>query len=290
MKQKGEWQKVYRSKIVTDSGQVVRFGYEYGIIFDIDPLNGVDVELAKSQGFQQLGETVEGRSINGINREIRGKIVDNIEENKKLLLSSLSVFTKGKLYFGEDYYCDIVVKKTPYIVHPIGGAARFSMMVFCPFPFWLYKMPSEYMLGGYVAKFEFPTMLNEHYFGVEQESYFINCANGGNVAQPFSAKFSTRAQTVSNFGILNVKTGRKLTITEELPLGDIITLYQKEGRVYLTRTREGIEENIFYALDEDSDLFTLDAGDNLLRRFAESGETDLQISISFNTAFAGVVN
>lgn len=281
---------VYQSKIVTENGQIVRFGYDYGIIFDIDPLNGVDVELARSQGFQQLGETVEGRSINGINREIRGKIVDNIEENKKLLLSSLSVFTKGKLYFGEDYYCDIVVKKTPYIVHPIGGAARFSMMVFCPFPFWLYKMPSEYMLGGYVAKFEFPTMLNEHYFGVEQESYFINCANGGNVAQPFSAKFSTRAQTVSNFGILNVKTGQKLTITEDLILGDVITLYQKEGRVYLVRMREGVEENIFYALDESSDLFTLEAGDNLLRRIAESGESDLQISVSFNAAFSGVVN
>lgn len=281
---------MYKSKIVTEAGQIVRFGYEYGIIFDISPLNGVEVTLAKSQGFQQVGETVEGQSVGGISREVKGKIIHHVEENTTLLLSSLSVFTKGKLYFEEDYFCDIVIKKTPYITKPEGKMPSFSFLVFCPSPFWLFKSPSEYMLGGYVAAFSFPTTLDSHYFGKEQASYFINCSNPGTVKQPFTAKFSTRAATVKNFGIVNVATGQKLTISEELPLGDVITLWQKEGRVYITRMREGVETNIFYALDEESDLFTLGAGDNLLRRVAEIGEADLQVSVSFNAAYAGVMN
>ena len=35
---------MYSARIETDAGKIVRFGYEFGNVFDISPLSGVDVE------------------------------------------------------------------------------------------------------------------------------------------------------------------------------------------------------------------------------------------------------
>ena len=47
------------------SGQSFSFGYKAGVLYSIDPIGDLPVELETSQGYQQVGATVESRSIPG---------------------------------------------------------------------------------------------------------------------------------------------------------------------------------------------------------------------------------
>ena len=63
---------MYNAKIVSNNGTVLNLGFDYGIIFDITPLSGTDIEISTSQSFQQIGESVENSSALGLTREIYG--------------------------------------------------------------------------------------------------------------------------------------------------------------------------------------------------------------------------
>lgn len=54
------------------SGQSFSFGYKAGVLYSIDPIGDLPVELETSQGYQQVGATVESRSISGVTRTITG--------------------------------------------------------------------------------------------------------------------------------------------------------------------------------------------------------------------------
>jgi hypothetical protein len=60
---------------------------------------------------------------------------------------------------------------------------------------------------------------------------------------------------------------------------------RENGRLYVQRG----EEDVFAILDENSDLFVLHPGDNVLKMTAGSGLEGLRVSISYNAAEIGVV-
>ena len=53
------------------SGQSFSFGYKAGVLYSIDPIGDLPVELETSQGYQQVGATVESRSISGVTRTVK---------------------------------------------------------------------------------------------------------------------------------------------------------------------------------------------------------------------------
>lgn len=276
---------MYNARIETDAGKIVRFGYEYGNIFDITPLSGVDVTFGTSQGFQQVGETVETQSVQGISRTIRGAFTGTDPETAaRAMLRALPIFTTGRLIFNDQYFCRIHVKKTPYVHRSGSGKYTFDMMLYCETPYWLNVKGDQYVMGGYTAAFSFPVLYDSHAFGVRNESAFTNCINSGAVDIPFTARFTTDTET-TNFGFVNVYTLEHLTLNMTLALGDSVTVSRENGRLYVQRG----EEDIFAVLDESSDLFMLHPGDNVLRMTAESGLSGLQVSISYNAAEIGVI-
>ena len=52
-------------KIVTDAGAVLHLGWDYNAPYNLDPLNGVDVDIQTAQGINQTGTTVERQSVAG---------------------------------------------------------------------------------------------------------------------------------------------------------------------------------------------------------------------------------
>ena len=56
---------MYEARFETEDGRSFRFGYPYGSVFSIDPLSELDVALSTSQGFQQVGVTVESADVGG---------------------------------------------------------------------------------------------------------------------------------------------------------------------------------------------------------------------------------
>lgn len=273
--------------ILTDAGAKLHLGWDYGIPYYIDPINGVDVDISTSQGVNQVGVTVDQQSVGGVYREITGDFLAG-DAAAAAFLNALPYNTAGTLYLFDKYFARIVVSKTPYITG-YNGILHFSLMVLCDKPYWLSLTASEYQLGGYTAAFQFAVNYAEpHTFGIKNDAW-TNIANTGSLPVPYTARFTASA-AVQNPSLLNVLTGDHVKLLTILEPGDSIELYRTtSGKVAVTRTRDGIASNIFGTLDEDSTLFDLAPGDNVLRMSADAGTEALQASLSFYPMFSGIL-
>ena len=276
---------MYNAKILLDNGKEIKLGYEYGIAFDIDPINGVNIDLGTSQGFQQIGETVESQGVGGISRKITGVIMSDFAA--KNLLNSIRLFDTGKLIFNERYFTEFYVKQTPEVVKKSGGKIVFSMLIFSPYPYWFSTVENAFVLGRYEPAFSFPVIYDTHQFGVRSDNVFVNAINNGTAKQPFKARFTSSLES-SGYGVANALTGEMIRLNDTLGIGEVVDVYRKDGRLIVEKTTGSEKENIFYTLDEDSDLLWINVGDNILRPFADSGEVNLEVSVTFNDAFVGV--
>ena len=281
---------MYNARIETEDGKSFGFGTQYGSVFDISPLSGADVNIATSQGFQQIGVTVENQSVGGMSRTIKGVFMDSKQTAiMQSMLESLPVFTRGKLYFNEKYYTEIVFKKTPAIVKKKNRKTTFTMMVYCKDPFWHTVESSAYNIGDYIPMFHFPVIYDSHVFARKNPSSFVNCYNVGSVKVPFKLTMRSDA-TVQNAGIINANTLEYIKLNRDILLGDVIEIYRDNGRLFVTLTREGVKTDVFADLDEGSNLFWMYPADNIIRLTADDGLQNLVGVVTFDPAYMGVLD
>lgn len=126
---------VFDAIFTASSGQSFSFGYKAGVLYSIDPIGDLPVELETSQGYQQVGATVESRSISGVTRTITGRILRNTAYLKRQLRDIFTPGATGRLTVAGKYYCDAEVQRCPAI-----SAANlwptFSFQLYCPNPYW----------------------------------------------------------------------------------------------------------------------------------------------------------
>lgn len=277
---------MYNARIDTSGGKSAYFGFEYGSIFDIDPLSGIDVTLSTSQAYQQMGETVETQTVKGINRTIKGVLLN--ETAARNLVDALPPLVSGKLYFLKSgqvpYFCNIVIKKAPKVHKDSNGKMSFTMAVFCPDPFWYVDSLTTEEITRYESTFSYATMLDSHTFGTVSSGSYVVMQNRGAVDASFTAVFTTLS-TTSNFSITNTLTGEVLKVNNSLERGDIIRVFHENGRIRITKN----DQNIYASLDDDSTMFWLHPGDNIIEKDADVGVDALQVKISFNTPYMGVL-
>lgn len=277
----------YNAKIVTNKGDVLNLGLDYGVAFDITPLSGMDIDVYTSQSFQQIGESVENSSVLGLIREIYGVIIDNERTTQEKLFKVFSVFSSGRLYVG-DRYCEFVTSKTPYISREKNRKLTFMTAVFCPYPFWLDEKLSEYTFGGIVPAFSFPVIYDSHRYSTKKPIEATNCYNKGNVKQTIEIEFSTSANT-RGFGLRNNTTGKFIKINEEIFGEDKVKVFQDNGEIKIELIRVGEKTSIISKLVNKSTLFEVETGDNILTPFADVGIENLNVYVKFNPAYTGVI-
>lgn len=267
------------------------FGFSGGSVFDIDPLSGLDVTIGTSQGFNQVGETITGMSIKGVKRRISGVIFDRRSDASiaRRMQRVLSAFTRGRLYVG-DRYCDAVVQKTPEFVREKDGRLTFALQIFCPTPYWYDKKTTQRQLGGYVPSFMFPVnYATPHTFGVKAASAFVNCVSDGEAEVPYTATFTALA-LATNVGLIDVQTMEYIKVFDTIEVGEKITIGREDGHLIARKTTpDGVTADVFSKLDEDSTLFSLKPGDNVLKATADEGEEHLVVYIGYSNAYIGVV-
>lgn len=278
---------MYNAKIVTSNGTVLNLGFEHGIVFDITPLSGTDIDVSTSQSFQQIGESVENSSVLGLTREIYGVIINNEKTTQEKLFKVFSAFSSGRLYIG-DRYCDFVTSKTPYISREKSGRLTFMTAIFCPYPFWLDEKLSEYVFGGITPAFSFPVIYDRHIYSTRKPIEMTNCHNKGNVKQTMEIEFSTFASS-SGFGLRDDATGSFVKVNEEISGEDKVVIRQENGELKIELIREGVKSNIIGKLADRSTLFELQTGDNVLTPFADDGVANLNVYVKFNPAYTGVI-
>ena len=277
---------MYNAKFVKSNGDVFSFGLEYGTIFDISPLSELDVQIGTNQGFQQIGDTIQTRGMKGVTRTIRGRIIGKANSLKRRMLTVFSPFASGKLYFDGKYYCNAVVKKTPAI-SVNDRDAEFSMMLYCPSPYWYAAQQSSYSIGRIIPAFHFPTAYTTHKFGTKNPSAFINVYNPGEDTDDFELEFYATGD-VTTCGVIDINTQEFIEITTELTAGEVVRMYRDSGRLRVEMLSGGVATDIFGLLKYDSNLFTIRSGNNVWKMYASAGIDSLSVEATFNVAYPGV--
>ena len=283
---------MYNAQFISNTGVTFNFGLEWGTAFDVDPLSGLDVDVSVSQGFQQIGNTVTGMSVQGVKRKVSGVITDRANDVQiaNNMQKALSAFTRGK-FVVENRYCDAIVQKTPEFVRMKNGMLTFALQIFCPLPYWMSTESTVKRLGGYTAAFRFPVNYSKpHKFGDKAESAFVNCEQPGEVDVPYKVQFTAQGE-VRNFGLIDTRTMDHIKIFETIVPGHVVEVGREDGQLYVRKKLEdGTVEDIFMKLDESSVLFSLRAGDNVLKATADEGERLLTAFVEYTSAYIGVVS
>ena len=181
------------------SGQSFSFGYKAGVLYSIDPIGDLPVELETSQGYQQVGATVESRSISGVTRTITGRILRNTAYLKRQLRDIFTPGATGRLTVAGKYYCDAEVQRCPAI-----SAANlwptFSFQLYCPNPYWRSVTETSVSLFYTQPAFRLPVCYSTHQFGLRIQSDFLKLSNPGPDTQDFVLTLTAQG-VVQNPGV-----------------------------------------------------------------------------------------
>jgi len=95
---------VYEVIFENDNGKVFTFGPSGSNWFGINMADGMEVTLGKSQGFSQMGETVETQSVAGRTLNVTGQFYGDVVSHKNRLRNVCPPLSSGRLIFQKTHY------------------------------------------------------------------------------------------------------------------------------------------------------------------------------------------
>lgn len=279
---------MYSCKFINNNGNVFLFGVENNLLFDVEGLSGVSVDIGTAQGFSQIGETVQAETVSGQELKISGTIFKNIPQTKKAMRNIIAPFARGKFIFNDKYYYDVVVQNAPEF-SPVKNNGVFSLRLFSAFPFPRAMSDNNFLIGGITPMFSFPVnYATPHQFGVKSAARYLNVLNSGDVKTPFKVVITTKTQS-SNITLTNLETFKFLKLNGVLNAHEILTIYRdNNNQLRAEKTVDGETEDVIDWIDENSDLFELSVGDNLILANDDEGGAELTVQIIFNSVLSGV--
>lgn len=278
---------MFDAVFTSSDGQTFAFGYKAGVLYNIDPLGDLPIDLETSQGYQQIGATVESRSISGVTRTITGRILRNTDYCKRQLRDVFAPYVTGRLTVAGKYYCDAEVQRTP----AISAASRwptFSLQLYCPNPYWLSVTETNAVTLQVTPTFTLPVCYDSHQYGLRAQAEWLKIQNDGLDTQDWTLTMTAHG-TIENPAVMDPETGEYIRFLVTLEDTDQIKIWRENGRLRIERIISGVAINGFSLLDETSSLWTLRHGTQAWLRTADSGEERLYLSMSCNAAFSTVI-
>ena len=279
---------MYPLKYVSDSGVTIQLGRGTPYrVTKVEGLNGVETKIETSQGFEQVGETIDTLTTGGNTIKVNGKINPFTSDLGNAMTDAILPMSTGRLYIDDKYWIDVAVKNAPAIAQAL-RSATYSFRLYAPYPYWKSVQKNTYQLGGSIGGFRFPVNYSTpHHFGQRSSALFLNCINNGNVKTDFILTLYAKA-TLSNITITNAQTQEYIGINTEMQGGDYVYMYRENNQLRCVRERNNVETDIFSTVDEDTDLFFMNVGDNVLRAEAETGGNNLVVQVDFYNTKSGV--
>ncbi len=276
---------MYNLRYIPENGNEIILTYDYGyLVKTVDGATGRSVNISTAQGYEQVGETVQNTTLGGQVLTLYGKIPNRNTSAKLALLRAFLPLTKGRLVWEDKYYMDVYVKDSPTVTQE--KHSDFILSLFAPYPYWQKLNENYYELGGLSGGFRFPVnYATPHRFATYSPETQFNAVNNGDSAAYFTLTIISGGADLVNFVVTNVKTLKFLRFTGTLPAETKLELYRDSGQLYIKANGA----DAFDLIDDTSDLFSLNPGDNILLFTAESGTADAKITITFNETFAGVL-
>lgn len=279
---------MYNVIFESDNGQKYVFGVDGETVFDMDLGNGVSVDIGTSQGFSQVGETVESMTVGGRQISVRGDIFGNVQSRKKIMRKVFAPFVWGKLFFEGKHYIRVCVKDTPTF-SPARDDGRFTMLLYAPFPFFYSVDDAHYNIGEITPMFSFPVnYATPHKFGERGTEKYTNVYNNGDIAVPFNVYMETFG-TSANPLIVNLDTQEYLKLNGTLNTGDVANIYRDSNNILRAELSTGGESvDILSWVDDGSTLFQLNPGDNIIAFDDDDGGGSLTVKFTFSPAVVAV--
>ena len=279
---------MYNAVFESDTGQKYVFGKDGETVFDMDLGSGVSVDIGTSQGFSQVGETVESMTVGGRTITVHGTIFGNVQSRKKMMRKVFAPFVWGKLTFEGKHYIRVCVKDSPSF-SPIRDDGRFTMLLYAPFPFFYSVDDAHYNIGEILPMFSFPVNYSApHKFGARGTEKYTNVYNDGDVAVPFNVHMETFG-TSTNPLIVNLDTQEYLKLNGTLTAGDVANIYRDSNNILRAElSTDGELVDILSWVDDGSTLFQLNPGDNIIAFDDDGGGSSLTVKFSFSPAVVAV--
>lgn len=279
---------MFETVFEADNGRKFVFGRNGGNYYGMSIGNGVNVALGTSQGFSQTGETVQTQSVGGRPIDVRGELYGDIAERKNALRMACAPMTAGRLIFGGAYYIRVFVQSAPTFI-PKRGDGRFMMQFYAPFPYFSAVEQKAYTIGGVTKEFRFPVnYAKPHRFGTRSGAKATNVVNDGDVEIHFRMEIRVTG-ACANPTITNMETREFLRLNGEFTIGNVVAVYRDENNAIRAElTADGATTDILSRLDDDSNLFRLVAGDNMLAASDDYGGTGMIAQFTFHTARAAM--
>lgn len=275
---------MYEVIFEADNGKKFVFGRNGNNYFYMSIANGVDVNLGTSQGFSQVGETVENQSVAGRPIDVTGEVYGNVTARKDALRNVCAPLTSGRLVFQNTWFIRVFVKSAPTFM-PVKNNGRFKMQFFAPYPFFSTMEEKQYQIGSVIPMFRFPVNYSKpHRFGTRNAERYTNIINSGDVRIPYT--LTLRSEGIStNPTVTNLTTFSFLRLNGVLEAGDVATIYWDSDNVLRAElTSGGVTTDIASWIDDDSELYELEVGDNLIQANDDEGGAGLVASITFRPA------
>lgn len=279
---------MYSAIFEADNGQKYVFGKDGETVFDMDLGSGVSVDIGTSQGFSQVGETVESMTVGGRTITVHGTVFGNVKSRKKMMRKVFAPFVWGKLTFEGKHYIRVCVKDSPSF-SPIRDDGRFTMLLYAPFPFFYSVDDAHYNIGEIMPMFSFPVnYATPHKFGERGTEKYTNVYNNGDIAVPFNVYMETLG-TSANPLIVNLDTHEYLKLNGTLTAGDAANIYRDSNNILRAElSTDGELVDILSWVDDGSTLFQLNPGDNIIAFDDDGGGSSLTVKFSFSTAVVAV--
>ena len=277
---------MFEARFENDNGSTFVFGIKGSNFFAMNIGEAVTATIGTSQGFSQIGRTIENISVGNRPIDVSGKLFGNIVERKNALRSACAPLSTGTLFLNNTHYIRVAVKAPPSF-SAVKNNGLFKMQFLAPFPYFSEISESRYLIGGITPLFRLPVNYSKpHRFGIKSANRYTNVVNSGDVRIPYNLVIRCDG-TSSNPVVTNLKTFEFLKFNTTLTAGDYITVYRDNGNVLRAElTQGGTVTDVIGLLDDDSTLFELNVGDNLISATDEQNGASLSVSVSFNPAKA----
>lgn len=287
---------MYDLSFTDNNGRSIALNYANGIVVSrVTGATGMTVTTKTAQGYQQVGVSVSALTVGGRDIVINGFIFKENAQKKQDLLTIFAPFTRGRLYWEDRYWIDVVVKNAPEIDQE--KDSRFTFRLFAADPYFRASEKLVSQNGVTVGSWSFPLTFTgttigtdrPHKFGTRTSSTQFIVTNNGQADAPYEVIIEGGADIV-NPKLMNTATGDFLLWNDTIEIGERLRIYSEQGRIRVTLTdTSGVEHNAISGLDDDSTLFRLSVGDNILQTSATSGGNDIETTISFYPLYSGVL-
>ena len=277
-------------------GRVISF---YDGRFPISDLKGISenvIALATTQGANQDGVSVGGRSVDSRALTITGDITDP-DSDRVAMLAAIIPKATGRLILEQTgrvpVYLDVEVRKTP-IIQNLNGIQSYQVVFEAPFPYWKTVEETNNTLWGYQ---DIPALFSvagddsgifENFD--EGETFnisvllglgYVTVWNTGNIPLPVTFDILARGGVATNFEVYIVGSSPLVKMRYIGTLSDgarliIDTNYGQKSAI--RENTDATETNVFGNIDESSDWgFSLPVGMAQIGFNADAGRDNLEV-------------